>query len=72
MIGLAFDFEIEPPPPVDPGLSNVPSLVVFLGPKGGMAEILKEEGYAAVNGSSDLWRGVGVAFQEALGVDGAH
>ena len=48
-VDVAFDAEIKAPPPVDPGLPDIASRIVFFGLKGRVAEILNQKGDAAVN-----------------------
>lgn len=71
-VEVAFDGEIEAPPPVDPGLPDASGLIVLLGPEGGVAEVLKEEGDPAVNRPLDPWGSARVVLEEALGVEGPH
>ena len=71
-VEIAFDGEINAPPPVDPGLPDAAGLVVFLRVKGGAAEILNQEGDAAVNCPLEPWGSARVVLEEALGVEGAH
>jgi hypothetical protein len=72
VIGVLFNLEVEAPIACGPSLPEVAGLVVLLGPEGRVAEILEQEGDAAVNRALDLGRRNRVAVQESLGVDGAH
>ncbi len=72
VVRVAFDLEIKAPPAVDSGLPDVAGLVVLLGAERRVAKVLKKEGYAAVNGSLDVWRRTRVALEEAFGIDRAH
>ena len=71
-VEVAFDAEIKSPPPVDPGLPDIAGLIVFFGMKGRVAEILNQEGDAAVNCPLDSWGSARVVLEEALGVEGPH
>jgi hypothetical protein len=72
MVSIAFDLEIETPPPVDSGLPDVAGLIELLCSEGRTAEILEREGDAAVNGVLDSRGRIRVALEEALGVGGVH
>ena len=75
MVHVTLDFEIETPPPIDPGLPDVSRFIVLLGPQGRVAEVLEEEGDTAVNGAhyrfltffASLWRERIASFAEENG-----
>ena len=41
-VKIVFNGEIKPPPSIDPGLPDTAGLIVFLGPKGRMAQVAEE------------------------------
>jgi hypothetical protein len=63
---------VQPPARRDPGLPDIPRLVVLLRPKRRMPEIAEKEGHAAVYGMLDQRRCIGIAREEALGVMGVR
>lgn len=71
-VEVAFDGEIQAPPPVNPGLPDALGLVVLLGAQGGVAEILEQEADAAIHRLLDPRRSSRVVVEEALGIEGPH
>ena len=71
-VEVAFDGEIKAPPPIDPGLPDATGLVVLLGTQRGVAQVLEQEGDAAVHGPLDPRRSARIVLKEALGVESPH
>ena len=71
-VEVAFDGEIKTPPSVDPGLPDIVGLIVLFRMKRRVAEILKQEGDAAVNRPLNSWRSARIVLEEALGIEGPH
>lgn len=71
-VEVAFDGEIQAPPPVNPGLPDALSLVVLLGTQRGVAEVLEQERDAAIHRLLDSWRSSRIVVEEALGIEGPH
>ncbi len=72
VVDVALNLEVKSPPFIHPGLPDVPGLIVFFGPQGGVTKVLDQKGDAPVKRSPDLWRGALVASTEAFRVVESH
>jgi len=66
------DLEIQAPAPIDPGLPDSLPGIDDLGPEGGMADILDQEGEGLLHARFDLGRGFRIAPLEVLRPSDPH
>jgi hypothetical protein len=72
VIRVPLNGEVEPPASIDPGLPDATSLVILLGSKRGMEEILEEACRASIERPLDLRRGALITPAKALTVADTH
>jgi len=66
------DLEVQSPSPIDPGLPDSLLGINYLGPEGGMADILGQEQEGLLHSLFDLWRGFLIASLEMLRPSNPH